>query len=311
MTSLRQEDALPPAARIRSNPVGIVTALAAAYGLAYLVFERAGVGSKDLRDLLGNVAFMPLNLAVAVLNWLASRQTVLDAGVRRALRVCAIGAMSVFIGNCISVWYLLVLQSEADGVAGRFLLPLRQRPAPHRAAAVSAQPPHPRGALEAGPRRRHGACGWLRARLVLRHPADRRGTRRQRDPDAAHLCLPARQPHAAPRHHDGAAARAARQESRGIQLPGGRHSRQHRERPRLRPRPARDRRAQRQLDRWRLPALVPPPHRQCRALLEAPGGEGLDQRRPGAAGPGPEPAPLSRRRRHLLAPRRQWRASLE
>ena len=62
MTSLRQEDALPAAARIRSNPVGIVTALAAAYGLAYLVFERAGVGSKDLRDLLGNVAFMPLNL---------------------------------------------------------------------------------------------------------------------------------------------------------------------------------------------------------------------------------------------------------
>jgi hypothetical protein len=28
---------------------------------------------------------MPLNLAVAILNWLASRQTVLDAGVRRAL----------------------------------------------------------------------------------------------------------------------------------------------------------------------------------------------------------------------------------
>jgi len=112
MTSLRHEDALPPALLTRSNPVGIVTAFAAAYGLAYLVFERAGVGSQGLRDLLGNVAFMPLNIAVAVLNWLASRQMTLDAGVRRALRVCAIGALSVFIGNCISVWYLLVLHSK-------------------------------------------------------------------------------------------------------------------------------------------------------------------------------------------------------
>ena len=91
MTSLRHEDALPPALRTRSNQVGVVTALAAAYGLAYLVFERAGIGSQGLRDLLGNVAFMPLNLAVAALNWLASRQQILDAGVRRALRICASG----------------------------------------------------------------------------------------------------------------------------------------------------------------------------------------------------------------------------
>ena len=112
MTSLRHEDAFPPALQTRSNQVGIVTALAAVYGLAYLVFERAGIGSQGLRDLLGNVAFMPLNLAVAVLNWLASRQMILDAGVRRALRICAIGALSVFIGNCISVWYLLVLQAK-------------------------------------------------------------------------------------------------------------------------------------------------------------------------------------------------------
>ena len=119
MTSLRHEDALPPAAH-RSNPVGIVTALAAAYGLAYLVFERAGFGSQGLRDLLGNVAFMPLNLAVAVLNWLASRQMTLDVGVRRALRVCAIGAMSVFVGNCISVWYLLVLGSKTTASPADF-----------------------------------------------------------------------------------------------------------------------------------------------------------------------------------------------
>ena len=112
MTSLRHEDALPPAVQARSNQVGIVTAFAAVYGLAYLVFERTGVGSEGLRDLLGNVAFMPLNLAVAALNWFASRQTVLDTGVRRALRIMCFGALSVFIGNCISVWYLLVLHSK-------------------------------------------------------------------------------------------------------------------------------------------------------------------------------------------------------
>ena len=112
MTSLRHEETGPFGIQTRSNQVGIVTALAAAYGLAYLVFERAGLGSQDLRDLLGNVAFMPLNLAVAILNGLAARQPVLDVGVRRALRIMCLGAVAVFIGNCISVWYLLVLDSK-------------------------------------------------------------------------------------------------------------------------------------------------------------------------------------------------------
>ena len=112
MTSLRHQHALPPAVRARPNQVGNVTAVAAVYGLAYLVFERAGVGSQGLRDLLGNVAFMPLNIAVVALNWLASRQQVLDAGVRKALRVMAFGALAVFIGNCISVWYLLALAAK-------------------------------------------------------------------------------------------------------------------------------------------------------------------------------------------------------
>ena len=119
MTTLRHEDALPPV-QARSNQVGIVTAFAAVYGLAYLVFERAGLGSQGLRDLLGNVAFMPLNLAVAVLNWLASRQPVLDVGVRRALRVMSAGAVMVFLGNCISVWYLLALESKTTASPADF-----------------------------------------------------------------------------------------------------------------------------------------------------------------------------------------------
>ena len=121
--------------------VGIATAVAAVYGLAYLVFERAGLGSDDLRDLLGTVAFMPLNIAVLALNWLASRRTVLDQGVRRALRIFSFAAGMVFIGNCISLWLLLVLKvkptaSPADAfyladtlliLVGLLMFPLSRR----------------------------------------------------------------------------------------------------------------------------------------------------------------------------------------
>src|SRR5918994_2424107 len=53
---------------------------------------------------------MPLNLAVVTLTALASRLAVLDPGVRRALRLLALGSAMVFIGNAISTWYLMVLQ---------------------------------------------------------------------------------------------------------------------------------------------------------------------------------------------------------
>ena len=62
-----------------------------------------------MRNLLGNVAFMPLNVGVVVLFALASRSRILDPGVRRALRLMATGSAMVFIGNAISVWYLEVL----------------------------------------------------------------------------------------------------------------------------------------------------------------------------------------------------------
>jgi len=92
----------------QAGQVGAASLIAALYGLAYLAFERSGLGSPDFRDLLSNVAFMPLNLAVVVLNWRASRSTVLDDGVRRALRFFALAALAVLVGNCISVWYLVV-----------------------------------------------------------------------------------------------------------------------------------------------------------------------------------------------------------
>ncbi|MGH7701710.1 MAG: putative bifunctional diguanylate cyclase/phosphodiesterase [Gemmatimonadales bacterium] len=83
--------------------------MTALYALVYLIWERAGWGSAGLRDLLGNIAFMPLNLLVVGLNAMASRNETLDPAVRRALRLLALGSLMVLIGNTISVYYLTAL----------------------------------------------------------------------------------------------------------------------------------------------------------------------------------------------------------
>ena len=95
----------PPAAS--ALPVGTIAFLTALYGVLYLVWEQSHWGSEAVRDLVGNVAFMPLNLGVLVLFVLASRNEVLDPRVRRALRLYGIGSGMVFIGNAISAWYVL------------------------------------------------------------------------------------------------------------------------------------------------------------------------------------------------------------
>ena len=88
---------------------GAVTAVTAGYALAYLWWERTGIGSAGLRDLVGTVGFMPLNLACVVLNGLASRNPVLDPSVRRALRFLTLGCLCVLFGNAVSVYYLTAL----------------------------------------------------------------------------------------------------------------------------------------------------------------------------------------------------------
>ncbi len=104
-------------------PVGPVALLTAVYGLAYLFWERSGLGSAGLRDLVGNAAFMPLNATLATLCFLASTRMVLDPGVRRALRIMGIGSVAVLIGNSISVYYVLVLgESPAVSWADLFYL---------------------------------------------------------------------------------------------------------------------------------------------------------------------------------------------
>ncbi|HET7426562.1 MAG TPA: EAL domain-containing protein [Gemmatimonadales bacterium] len=97
-----------PATPARSRiPAGTIVVLTALYGALYLIWEQGGWGSPAVRDLIGNVAFMPLNVAVLVLFLVASRQRVLDPRVRRALRLVGIGGGMVFIGNAINAWYVL------------------------------------------------------------------------------------------------------------------------------------------------------------------------------------------------------------
>ncbi|HJR16569.1 MAG TPA: hypothetical protein VJ808_06925, partial [Gemmatimonadales bacterium] len=92
-------------------PAGSVAFVTGIYAVLYLVWEQSHWGSAE-RDLIGNLAFMPLNLSVLTLFALASRREVLDPGVRRALRLLALGAGMVFTGNVISTWYVTALDAN-------------------------------------------------------------------------------------------------------------------------------------------------------------------------------------------------------
>jgi diguanylate cyclase (GGDEF)-like protein/PAS domain S-box-containing protein len=82
------------------------------YAIAYLVWERNDWGTPEIRNLISNIAFMPLNLGVATMMLLASRSEVLDPGVRRALRLLGLGSVMVCLGNAISTYYLMVLDQN-------------------------------------------------------------------------------------------------------------------------------------------------------------------------------------------------------
>ncbi len=100
----RQSDGAGRAADESAVLPGPVMLATVAYALTYLMWERGGWGGPAIRDLIGNVAFMPLNLAVVVLNLLASRNSKLDQGVRLALRFVAAGSAMVLIGNGMSFY---------------------------------------------------------------------------------------------------------------------------------------------------------------------------------------------------------------
>jgi diguanylate cyclase (GGDEF)-like protein/PAS domain S-box-containing protein len=93
-------------------PPGTVALVTSFYAVLYLVWEQSHWGSATVRNLVGNIAFMPLNLGVFTLFALASRQEILDPGVRRALRLLALGGAMVFTGNAISTGYVMGLKDN-------------------------------------------------------------------------------------------------------------------------------------------------------------------------------------------------------
>jgi len=114
----------PAPRRTRSwVPIGTVTFFTALYAAGYFVWEQSNWGTQAVRDLVGNIAFMPFNLGVATLFALGSRNATLDPGVRRALRFLALGGLMVFTGNAINAWYVLWLnQSPTVSWADPFYL---------------------------------------------------------------------------------------------------------------------------------------------------------------------------------------------
>jgi diguanylate cyclase (GGDEF)-like protein/PAS domain S-box-containing protein len=90
--------------------------------MGYAGWERAGWGSEHLRDLASNVAFLPLNLGVVVLNVLAARQPLLDPGVRKALRLIALAFFAVFLGNIVNAFYVVQGESPPVSAADYFYL---------------------------------------------------------------------------------------------------------------------------------------------------------------------------------------------
>ena len=118
-------------------PVGTIAFLTALYGVLYLSWEQSHWGSEAVRDLVGNVAFMPLNLGVLALFALASRKRVLDPARPPGAPPVGIGSGMVFIGNAISAWYVHRPARQPAGLLGRSVLPLRLAAHAHRAAARS------------------------------------------------------------------------------------------------------------------------------------------------------------------------------
>ena len=239
-------------------PVGTAAFATALYAVLYFAWEQSHWGSdRAVRDLLGNVAFMPLNLGGAgpVLARVRARG---DPRPRRPPGAPAARHRSA--AWCSSATpsrsgTSLALAREPAGLLGRSVLPLR--------LAADCSP-------RCSPSRWRGAPGWsggsscstprwcwsaARGDLVLLRPARPPRRRRTAWSSPARLRLSAGE-------HAGAARRSPRCCSAGRSTATGWRSRllvtgvlgQHRGRPHLQPGAARDRRAQRELDRRRLPA---------------------------------------------------------
>jgi len=98
-----------------SLPVGWVTGLVAVYALTCVLWESAGWGSVGPHGLVSNLALLPLHAALMVLFLLASGRSVLEPGVRQALRLFAAGAGVVLVGGSVLGFSMLVLERTPPG----------------------------------------------------------------------------------------------------------------------------------------------------------------------------------------------------
>ena len=247
------------------------------------------------------MAFMPLNLGVLVLFVLASRHPVLDPRVRRALRLLGIGSGMVFIGNAISAWYLTRAAREPAGLLGRSVLSLRfaasrsPRCSPSRWRGA---PGSSGGSSCSTPRWCWWAAAWpsgtsRSGRRPRRRRARRRSSPRWRTPIrwSSMLVLLGITTVLLRRPVDG------NRLAFGLLLTGVLV--EHHRGPHVQPGAADGGRAERELDRRRLPGVLPDADRR------APSDTGAGRWRAGPgpeaapAGPGDQPPALPRRRHHL------------
>jgi diguanylate cyclase (GGDEF)-like protein/PAS domain S-box-containing protein len=100
-----------------------VALITAAYCGAYAAYQLSGLGSPAARDVMSEVAFLPLDAGLAIVCLLASRRSSLHPGVRRALRLLALSSSVVFCGNLVSLGYkVLWHESPAVSLADAFYL---------------------------------------------------------------------------------------------------------------------------------------------------------------------------------------------
>ena len=206
----------------RSVPALTAAFVTLLYAVGYLVWERNDWGTPVIRNLVSNVAFMPLNLAVVTLTF--ARLALAGAGPRRAPGAAAARAR---LGDGLHRQHDLDLvpdgaAPEPAGLLGRPVLPLRLAPDPRRPALLPARPPHPAGAVEVRARRRDGAGRRRGGDLVLLDPAHRgRDREQQHRHHPARLRLSAGEHAGAARHHHGDPAAADRRQP-GRLRPAGR-----------------------------------------------------------------------------------------
>ena len=105
------------AARI-GDACGAVTIAATGYLLVYLIWAVVPGFDTGQRELVTQLAFVPLDLAAAVFCWIAAARADLDPHTRRAWRLVALGLLLNWTVSCLVIYHREVLGSEPG-----FILP--------------------------------------------------------------------------------------------------------------------------------------------------------------------------------------------